>query len=1011
MNNYLKDDFIDEVKGCLGKEGDGSGQANVIESIKVNGVDQSVDSNKSVDIPVPTKTSDLDNDSGYMTEDQVNNKVTEGVSSIVADAPEDFDTLKEMSDWLTQHDESAAAMNTQIKANKDDIAALDDYIKEGGMSNFTTLMTLGAVNDGITDNTEVVKKAVQYCKEKNKDLYIEQGTYLIKDRIIIDFPLRIQGSNIDNTKLLFELPEPSTETKYDDTYWEESNSAFIIKSDNAAISNLTIQNKNLEDRRWNGIIFHYPKTKDDGSKFYASSERCELSSLNIRNFKSGIFIYGGWSRNISMSKILDCTYGIKYEALENINWSTSGDMISNCYIAGSKEYGLYADKTFETSVEGVIFEYNKVPIYCANALDTIFTNCWNEANTNRIEIDGNVKFVNGYNVTNETVHQTENGIVFIEKPNDIMALRANEVVFHQVDGIIVKGVSLGSKTINLIKNSSFGTIANKNFNSWTVDAQSITTISNTETYKDNNSVFFDFHEGWGSDPFYGITTDVISVPKGDYKFSFAFKSPDRSTIDNKAKYLIMKLNSEGTVVDYLANEDFLPNGNNVWEIVSKVISITDETTSIKIKIQVNRNGLLYVSTPVFADADISSDSLSLKDSGVEGIITVVNQNGTEVNQIYTESKITSLETDVGEINSNLTDLQYSDVAGGKNLILNTVYGYIAVDKKVNIDNSSTSYIFYAQAGKTYSFSGDATPTAQGVRFAKVSSISPETQEAVSDYNVIADGISTFTTNETGYYMLYVYNTKTSGIKFQIEEGTVVTDYEPYIPSVKMLASENAQQSNEIMDIKMLGWSVPSECPIQNYVDSDGVFHQIVGRVDLGTLDWTYDVSNTQFYTDIISQIKQDKIWIYDVYCSKYITASYGDKRIALNSGRIYIGDSSYTDGDSLKHSLRGVYLYFELSTHITMTIDGNEAVASLKNDLSNHELFKVFLLGASRGLPNVSSISLNIDISEYKVVSAICYLQDGTIEQLSLKTDGNTIISASCHYGNITGYDIYGKKK
>ena len=521
---------------------------------------------------------------------------------------------------------------------------LDDYIKEGGMSNFTTLMTLGAVNDGITDNTEVVKKAVKYCKEKNKDLYIEQGTYLIKDRIIIDFPLRIQGSNIDNTKLLFELPEPSTETKYDDTYWEESNSAFIIKSDNAAISNLTIQNKNLEDRRWNGIIFHYPKTKDDGSKFYASSERCELSSLNIRNFKSGIFIYGGWSRNISMSKILDCTYGIKYEALENINWSTSGDMISNCYIVGSKEYGLYANKTFETSIDGVIFEYNKVPIYCANALDTIFTNCWNEANTNGIEIDGNVKFVNGYNITNETVHQTENGIVFIEKPNDIMALRANEVVFHQVDGIIVKGVSLGSKTINLIKNSSFGTIADKNFNSWTVDAQSITTISNTETYKDNNSVFFDFHEGWGSDPFYGITTDAISVPKGDYKFSFAFKSPDRSTIDNKAKYLIMKLNSEGTVVDYLANEDFLPNGDNVWEIVSKAISITDETASIKIKIQVNRNGLLYISTPVFSDADISSDSLSLKDSGVEGIITVVNQNGTEVNQIYTASKITSLET-------------------------------------------------------------------------------------------------------------------------------------------------------------------------------------------------------------------------------------------------------------------------------------------------------------------------------------------------------------------------------
>ena len=88
MSDYLKDGFIDEVKGCLINDGSGSGQANIIESIKVNGVNQSVNSNKSVDIPVPTKTSDLDNDSGYMTEDQVNSKVTEGVNVILEDVGE-----------------------------------------------------------------------------------------------------------------------------------------------------------------------------------------------------------------------------------------------------------------------------------------------------------------------------------------------------------------------------------------------------------------------------------------------------------------------------------------------------------------------------------------------------------------------------------------------------------------------------------------------------------------------------------------------------------------------------------------------------------------------------------------------------------------------------------------------------------------------------------------------------------------------------------------------------------
>ena len=38
--------------------------------------------------------------------------------------------------------------------------------------------------------------------------------------------------------------------------------------------------------------------------------------------------------------------------------------------------------------------------------------------------------------------------------------------------------------------------------------------------------------------------------------------------------------------------------------------------------------------------------------------------------------------------------------------------------------------------------------------------------------------------------------------FQLEEGDTATPYEPYIPSVKMLAEENSQQSIEVMDLKM-----------------------------------------------------------------------------------------------------------------------------------------------------------------------------------------------------------------
>ena len=48
--------------------------------------------------------------------------VTTKVAEIVANAPEDFDTLKELADWLSTHGGEAAKMNSDIKANADAIA-------------------------------------------------------------------------------------------------------------------------------------------------------------------------------------------------------------------------------------------------------------------------------------------------------------------------------------------------------------------------------------------------------------------------------------------------------------------------------------------------------------------------------------------------------------------------------------------------------------------------------------------------------------------------------------------------------------------------------------------------------------------------------------------------------------------------------------------------------------------------------------------------------------------------
>ena len=58
----------------------------------------------------------------------VKKAVSDGIAEVVAGAPEDFDTLKEMSDWISTHETSASAMNSQIQDNK---KAIDNHVLNG----------------------------------------------------------------------------------------------------------------------------------------------------------------------------------------------------------------------------------------------------------------------------------------------------------------------------------------------------------------------------------------------------------------------------------------------------------------------------------------------------------------------------------------------------------------------------------------------------------------------------------------------------------------------------------------------------------------------------------------------------------------------------------------------------------------------------------------------------------------------------------------------------------------
>lgn len=183
------------------------------------------------------------------------------------------------------------------------------------------------------------------------------------------------------------------------------------------------------------------------------------------------------------------------------------------------------------------------------------------------------------------------------------------------------------------------------------------------------------------------------------------------------------------------------------------------------------------------------------------------------------------------------------------------------------------------------------------------------------------------------------------VKSDVPENAVFTDTVYDDAEVK---ESIAQQSTEMMDIKMLGWSVPRECPVQNEVTGNQ-FVQKVGRVDLVTLDWTYDDSN---YTRFLSaELKDAKApssndVITNIFLQGYQVRSVNNLLLtSINyliacstNNLISIRNTSYTDASSFKQAMQGKYLYYELATPVTTTIDGNEigeTIADLRENFGN----------------------------------------------------------------------------
>lgn len=205
----------------------------------------------------------------------------------------------------------------------------------------------------------------------------------------------------------------------------------------------------------------------------------------------------------------------------------------------------------------------------------------------------------------------------------------------------------------------------------------------------------------------------------------------------------------------------------------------------------------------------------------------------------------------------------------------------------------------------------------------------DSNKVFKSYVALTQNNEVFTTPSNASYLRFFakggYGT-TYKHDLAIIEGTSGT-YEPYIESNKMLTDD----TNEIASLKFLGWTVPREMPLKNYVDGQGNFHQRVGRVRIKDLNWGYGDSGAGFNVFFSSTTIPCKLNTTNIMSASY-KPSYShisamqDKTVTCSGGSgnvVWIRDSAYTSTSAFISAHGNEYVYYELATEVVMA-EGSE---------------------------------------------------------------------------------------
>lgn len=923
------------LKGADGQGGTGgSGEENTIESISVNGTPISVDENKNVDITVPsidglaktedipTKVSELTNDSGYLTEHQdISGKVdkVDGKSLIA-------DTEIERLASVDNYDDTQVKTQIQAVANglMDSVGYSADYktidiIAKNGVKksvNVAPIISHASITElsDVDTTNKATGKALVYNATTSKHEYADVSGTDEKVKMDASTDAKYLGELLDNITIANENGELKV---------KKLDGQDVTITEINYLKGLTMNVMDLVNMFSNGGV----KIINTPVATYA-----ELLTIDKSSFIDGIsyLVYVLADENYDNAKTTYLVDKVS-ETPTYFGFADSHrDFTTNPIDLATEITGKLGISNMDSDAIKALFTVddtyktetatnNAFSTHGAKALyDELLLAIGNKANSSDLTAHKNDTDIH---VSTEDRTNWNSAKIHADSAHAPSNAQANVIETVKVNGTALTpsgkavNVTVPTTVAQLTDSSSYakktdipttlpanGGNANT-VNNHTVESDVPVDAKFTDTVYDdtevkgsiaklsNNLDTLEYSEISGGKNLLHVNDIVLLSP--NYWF------------DNT--YITLKPNTYYCISYTSTNSGF-------YQLISDEFGIDDVNN-----ISVGRN------TIRFYTGSNTNGKLRLYINGTGTFSNFMLEEGTEATDY--EPYIPSVKMLAEEVSAQNENLAVQKLGNDYDGVLSTGY-YDAGGNAQYANDWLKTNKHSCNAGDTVSFAyGRNAETVHFVWFnASGGFIS---REVIS--NTVAN---------TKTVKIAPTNAKSVVIDIKEKDGVEVT---PSNASSFYLYINNAidELKNDLVEQKMLGWNVPSEFPIQNEV-SGNQFIQKVDRVDLSELVWLYATNPSRFlfYLDnikscdamsIANVIVTDKLSV-TTFNDVYTHAS--DNILGVSERNVGVYASSYTDVESFKNAMKGVYLYYELDTPITITIDGNEVTERINESLS-----------------------------------------------------------------------------